>query len=207
MPEASQPVAGRWSGSDTTGKIPPQFEHPGGMPAGLFARSRLPEVSFGERFFGRKRRLHPCRGALGGRNKTGGVAHAQPPATRWDASGIPFECNYLFFLPSHAGIPPASNSDTPICVFAFARWICANGYALTPTQVRSPRSATARPGENSEACENQSQGSVNESGCSTHGLFHARVVHRAGCPWSGWFEDAGGIPACSRSVERQRHHR
>jgi hypothetical protein len=33
-----------------------------------------------------------------------------------------------------------------------------------------------------------------------------RVCGRV-CEWSGLFEDAGGIPACSRCVERQRHHR
>ena len=39
------------------------------MPAGLFAQSTLPGISFGWRFFGRKSCLHPCRGALRGGTK------------------------------------------------------------------------------------------------------------------------------------------
>ena len=127
MPEASQPVAGRWSGSDTTGKLPPTFEHPEGMPAGLPARSTLLGISPGERFSWRTICLHPCRGAVKGGHKTGGVAHAQPPATGWDASGIPFGYPCLFFVAPRcfrrgtAGIrslPASSRQPTP--EFAFA---------------------------------------------------------------------------------------
>jgi hypothetical protein len=61
-------------------------------------------------------------------------------------------------------------------------------------------------------------------GCRWSGLSVERVVGGAGLPvervvggaglpvergvgGAGLFEDAGGIPACSRCVERQRHHR
>ena len=48
---------------------------------------------------------------------------------------------------------------------------------------------------------------VSVAGRQWSGLSMERVVNGAGCQWSGLLEDAGGIPACSRCVERQRHHR
>ncbi len=41
-------------------------------------------------------------------------------------------------------MPPASHSDTPILFRVFAKGFCANGYTPPPTNVRFPRSATAR---------------------------------------------------------------
>ena len=93
------------------------------MPAGLFAQSTLPGISFGWRFFGRKSCLHPCRGALRGGTK---------PV-------VSLTLNHRL----QAWMPPASHSDAIVCFF-FVRCLRADEYALHVTNVRSPRSAPAR---------------------------------------------------------------
>jgi hypothetical protein len=82
------------------------------MPAGLFARSRLPGVPFGWRFFASKRCLHPCRGALRGGTK---------PV-------VSLTLNHRL----QAGMPPASDSNALIWFFVFAKFFCTNGYDLPP---------------------------------------------------------------------------
>jgi hypothetical protein len=96
MPEASQPVAGRWSGSDTTGKLPPICASRRDASRAVCS-IKVARSFFWSRFFGGHRGLHPCRGALRGPHKTGVVAHARPPATDRDASGISFGYPRLLF--------------------------------------------------------------------------------------------------------------
>ncbi len=70
------------------------------MPAGLFAQSTLPGISFGWRFLGRKSCLHPCRGA--GRGGTKPV--------------VSLTLDHRL----QAWMPPASHSDALVWFF----WFC-----------------------------------------------------------------------------------
>jgi hypothetical protein len=69
--------------------------------------------------------LHPCRGAMRGRTK---------PVV-----------SLTLYHRLQAGMPPASDSDALVWFFCFRKMFCSNGYALSPTDARSPRSATHDP--------------------------------------------------------------
>jgi hypothetical protein len=104
-------------------------------------------------------------------------------------------------------LPASSRQPAPEFAFAF------NDIEVPPDQLLGAvragyipslfRAALGRIGPPNPSAKNHLIGRsmewvVTRAICRCSGLFEDA---------GGMFEDAGGIPACSRSVERQRHHR
>jgi hypothetical protein len=113
-------------------------------------------------------------------------------------------------------LPASSRQPTPEFVFAFndievppdqLLGVVRAGYLHFLFQAALGRMRPPNPSAKTHLIGRSMEWVVMRAGRQWSGASVERGVSGAGCRWSGLFEDAGGIPACSRSVELQRHHR